>query len=416
MAFSQAISGLNAASSNLDVIGNNIANSATNGFKSSTATFADMMAGTGAGLGVKLAGIQQNFGDGIISSTGRASDLAISGNGFFRMENTNGEVFYSRNGQFNKDKEGYLVNSQGMRVTGYPAVEVNGEMVVQQGGAPSALKIPTGVMNAKATDKAGMSVNLNSKEKAIDLNTTPFKPTDDSSYTFSAPMSSYDSLGNKHELQVYFAKREQTGTGTSVATEWDVYVVDPTQPQPNAYTKDINLKFNNQGKIVTGSATSKDITVKGASGAADSTINLDFAGSVQQSMNASNLNNYSQNGYETGQFNSMSFEKDGTIVALYSNSQKQKVGQVVLASFASPEGLESKGDNVWAETGQSGNPIAGIAGTGMLGKLTAGAVEASNVDMGKELVAMIVAQRNYQSNAQTIKTQDQILQTLVSMR
>lgn len=414
MAFSQAVSGLNAAASNLDVIGNNIANSATNGFKGSTASFADMMAGSGAGLGVKLAGIQQNFNDGIVTATGRSTDLAISGNGFFRLENESGDVFYSRNGQFAKDKDGFLVNAQGLRVTGYPAREENGQMVVQNGAAPGAIKVPSDMMNPRATDSVNMSVNLDSNSPAINATQTPFSADNPDSFSFSAPMTTYDSLGNKHELQAYFVKRPLTAGSTE--TQWDVYTVDPDQPTTAAAAPLMNLKFNQQGQLSATSATTANFNLVGSKGAATTSVKLDLSGSVQQSMNKSNLNKYNQSGYAAGTFNSFSVETDGTIVAVYSNSQKQKLGQVVLANFASPEGLEPSGDNVWKETGKSGLPIVSTAGTGSLGSLTSGALEASNVDMGKELVSMIVAQRNYQSNAQTIKTQDQILQTLVSLR
>ncbi len=414
MAFSQAVSGLNAAASNLDVIGNNIANSATNGFKGSTASFADMMAGSGAGLGVKLAGIQQNFNDGIVTATGRSTDLAISGNGFFRLENENGDVFYSRNGQFSKDKEGFLVNAQGLRVTGYPAREENGQMMVQNGAMPGAIKVPSDMMNPRATDSVDMSVNLDSNSPAINGTTTPFSVGNPGSFSFSTSMTTYDSLGNKHELQAYFVKRPLTTNSTE--TQWDVYAVDPDNATTTSAAPLMNLKFNQQGQLSPTSTTSASFNLVGGNGSATTSIKLDLTGSVQQSINKSNLNKYNQSGYPAGTFNSFSVEKDGTIVAVYSNSQKQKLGQVVLANFASPEGLEPSGDNVWKETGESGLPIVSTAGTGSLGSLTSGALEASNVDMGKELVSMIVAQRNYQSNAQTIKTQDQILQTLVSLR
>lgn len=411
MAFFQAISGLNAASSHLDVIGNNIANSGTFGFKSGSATFADMMAGSGAGLGVKLAGIGQNFNDGIVTGTGKPTDLAISGNGFFRMEHSNGNVFYSRNGQLTKDTAGYLTNVQGLRLSGYPATEINGVMTLQKGAAPTAIKIPAEMMNAKATDKIALSVNLNSSETAIDNSAIPFSTANTDSYNYSTPMTTYDSLGNKRDLQAYFARRP--ATAASSETKWNVYVVDPAS---SAAPTASELYFNQQGRLVSGKPSSMDFTLEGNNGSATNQININFANTVQQRVNASNVNSCTPNGYLAGQFNSFAIEPDGSIVAKYSNSEKQILGQVVLANFANPNGLESKGENVWSETGVSGGPLIGSAGTGSLGSLTSSALEASNVDMGKELVTMIVAQRNYQSNAQTIKTQDQMLQTLVSLR
>lgn len=422
MAFSQAISGLNAASSHLDVIGNNIANSATFGFKSASASFADVYAGSGIGLGVKLAGIQQNFNDGSITKTNRATDLAISGGGFFRLQDSNGDIFYSRNGQFGKDAKGQLVTPQGMVVTGYPVAMLNGVPTIQKGALPSPITVPTDMMNARATDDIRMTANLDSSKPVIGATgATAFNPNDSSSY--SSSVTAYDSLGNERPLNVYFAKRgANAGAAAPIATtdiQWDVYVVDPTQAAPA--NPSISLYFNQSGQLNPGTAVNPlaanfGFNLAAHNGGAASTINFNLAESRQQRVDQSSISRLEQNGYQAGQFTSFSFEEDGSIRAAYSNGKQQLVGQVVLANFANPGGLVAKGNNVWSETGDSGTPIIGTAGTGILGKLTANALEASNVDMGQELVTMILAQRNYQSNAQTIKTQDQMLQTLVNLR
>ncbi|PHM61091.1 flagellar hook protein FlgE [Xenorhabdus ishibashii] len=398
MSFSQAVSGLNAAASNLDVIGNNIANSATYGFKSSSASFADVFSGSEVGLGVKVSGMVQNFKDGSTTTTNRQLDMAITQGGFFRMEDSNGNIFYSRNGQFNLDSDRNLLNMQGMKLTGYPAV--NG--VIQQGGAVGPISIPTAMMDAKATDKISLSVNLNSTEKAI---TKKLKPDEKDTFNFSTPMQIFDSLGSQHDLNIFFVKTENN--------KWKVHAQDTSVTDSEA--KELgDLSFTTSGQMT--AIDPFTFIMPARNGYAEAKITIDLNGSKQQSLAQSSSNNPKQNGYAAGYFTKYRVDNDGKIYGTYSNDQNQVLGQVVLANFANPEGLAAQGDNIWAESGASGSPVVGLAGSGNFGKLISGALEASNVDMSQELVNMIVAQRNYQSNAQTIKTQDQILQTLVSMR
>lgn len=408
MSFSQAVSGLNAAAANLDTIGNNISNSATYGFKGANVSFADVFAGSGAGLGVKVAGISQNFKDGSITTTNRPTDVAISGGGFFRIEDQNGGVFYSRNGEFGKNKDGFLTNMQGMRVTGYPVQVVDGKNVVQKGATPTPIVIPTDMMNASATDKINMAVNLNSGEEKPAK--APFDSKDGDTYNFSTNVTTYDSLGNEHNLNLFFVKTNDN--------EWKVYGQDTSTKTaggaPTPHQDLGTLKYTNAGVLE--SYTKTDMDIASLNGSAASKIELDFTGSTQQKVSESSVSKLAQNGYQAGEFTNFRIEQDGSIMATYSNQQSQVVGQIALANFANAGGLSSQGDNMWSETNGSGSPIVGVAGSGVFGKLTNNALEASNVDMSQELVNMIVAQRNYQSNAQTIKTQDQILQTLVSLR
>ncbi|WP_337226065.1 flagellar hook protein FlgE [Proteus terrae] len=450
MSFSQAVSGLNAAAANLDTIGNNISNSATYGFKGANVSFADVFAGSGAGLGVKVAGISQNFKDGSITTTNRPTDVAISGGGFFRIEDQNGGVFYSRNGEFGKDKNGFLTNMQGMRVTGYPVQNVDGKNVVQKGATPTPIVIPTDMMNASATDKIDMAVNLNSGEEKIDTLMHPFDPTDNDSYSFSTNVTTYDSLGNEHNVNLFFVKTDdnkwqvhaQDSTthakpidlGTIAYTDSGVLkdftpsvVLDTTKFKPldDGTGKPVldakgNPVIDPASKVplldADGNTTQNKLVLESYKGSAAGTIELSFTGSTQQKVSESSVSKLAQNGYQAGEFTNFRIEQDGSIMATYSNQQSQVVGQIALANFANAGGLSSQGDNMWSETNGSGSPIVGVAGSGVFGKLTNNALEASNVDMSQELVNMIVAQRNYQSNAQTIKTQDQILQTLVSLR
>lgn len=402
MAFSQAVSGLNAAATNLDVIGNNIANSATYGFKSGTASFADMFAGSKVGLGVKVAGITQDFTDGTTTNTGRGLDVAISQNGFFRMVDENGSVFYSRNGQFKLDENRNLVNMQGLQLTGYPVAGTPPS--VQTGANPQAISIPNTLMAAKSTTTASQQINLNSTDTVPTV--TPFDPTNSDSYNKKGTVTVFDSQGNAHNMNLFYVK-------DTAANSWKVYSQDGSVAgsTPALAT---TLTFNASGVLTAGGQV--NVTTATMPGATPATFALSFANSMQQNTGANNIVATNQNGYKPGDLVSYQINDDGTVVGNYSNEQTQVLGQIVLANFANNEGLKSEGDNVWSSTQSSGVALLGTAGSGNFGTLTNGALEASNVDLSKELVNMIVAQRNYQSNAQTIKTQDQILNTLVNLR
>ncbi|MCZ8957528.1 flagellar hook protein FlgE [Escherichia albertii] len=401
MAFSQAVSGLNAAATNLDVIGNNIANSATYGFKSGTASFADIFAGSKVGLGVKVAGITQDFTDGTTTNTGRGLDVAISQNGFFRLVDSNGSVFYSRNGQFKLDENRNLVNMQGLQLTGYPATGT--PPTIQQGANPTNISIPNTLMAAKNTTTASMQINLNSSDPLPTVKT--FDVTNADSYNKKGSVTVFDSQGNAHDMSIYFVK-----TGDN---NWDVYTQDSSDTASKADLA-TTLEFNANGVLVKGEIA--NIKTGAINGADPAIFSLSFFNSMQQNTGANNIVATTQNGYKPGDLVSYQINDDGTVVGNYSNEQTQLLGQIVLANFANNEGLASEGDNVWSATQSSGVALLGTAGTGNFGALTNGALEASNVDLSKELVNMIVAQRNYQSNAQTIKTQDQILNTLVNLR
>ncbi|HFL5521956.1 TPA: flagellar hook protein FlgE [Salmonella bongori] len=425
MSFSQAVSGLNAAATNLDVIGNNIANSATYGFKSGTASFADMFAGSKVGLGVKVAGITQDFTDGTTTNTGRGLDVAISQNGFFRLVDSNGSVFYSRNGQFKLDENRNLVNMQGMQLTGYPATGT--PPTIQQGANPAPITIPNTLMAAKSTTTASMQVNLNSTDAKPAKN--PFDPSDANTYNKKGSITVYDSQGNAHDMSIYYVKND--------SNKWDVWTLDSSVAGATA-NKAAQMHFTENGTLneiynyrltstppasptwdlATTPNPEKEIQIITGeiNGATPADFSLSFLHSMQQNTGSNNIVATNQNGYKPGDLVSYQINNDGTVVGNYSNEQEQVLGQIVLANFANNEGLASQGDNVWAATQASGVALLGTAGSGNFGKLTNGALEASNVDLSKELVNMIVAQRNYQSNAQTIKTQDQILNTLVNLR
>ena len=406
MGFGQGLSGLNAAAQNLDVIGNNIANSGTVGFKSGSATFADVYANSRVGLGVQVTGVNQRFTVGNVSTSGNMFDMAIDGEkGFFRLTDASGAVFYSRNGQFIADKDNYIVNAQGQRLTGYPPGAV--------GMDPQPLMVPRGNIAPQATDRMTTVANLDANADVIDPTATPFDSTDPATYTHSLPMSVFDSLGNAHQLTQYFVKI--AGVGTS--SQWQVhYQLDgesldtPTNGGPQA------LSFSQAGSLTTAPNVTLEFNQPGGteSPAEPLVINLNYGGTT--SFGGDFSASFTQTGYATGEYAGIAIANDGTLMANYTNGQTRPVGVVTLASFNNPQGLQPSGGNAWTESPSSGQAILGQPGSNGLATLKGQAIEESNVDMSQELVNMIIAQRTYQANAQTIKTQDQILQTLITMR
>lgn len=414
MSFQQGLSGLNAASKQLEVIGNNVSNATTVGFKQARAEFADMYAssltGGGAsqiGIGTKVANIAQQYTQGNITSTSNPLDIAINGGGFFCMS-TNGAITYSRNGQFQMDKLGYIVDSSNKRLTGYAANAAG----ILSTGVPTELNISTSDSSPTATNKVTALVNLDSRETS--LVSTAFNSSDPTTYNSSTASTIFDSLGNSHTLQSFFVKTPVTGA-------WDVYnsvdgatIVATSVGALTATPRTATITFGSTGITPTISPTSPVITFAPLA-AAPMTIAADYSGSTQFGANFS-INSLSQNGYTSGRLSSFNTAADGTITGRYSNGQSKTLGQVILANFVNPNGLQSLGGNAWSQTALSGDPQVGTPNTATLGVLQSSAQEDSNVDLTAELVNMITAQRIYQANAQTIKTQDQVLQTLVSLR
>ncbi len=405
MGFSQGLSGLSAASQALDVVGNNIANSQTVGFKSGSIAFADVFAGSQIGMGVQVSGVNQNFSDGVLGQGNSSLDMGITGNGFFRLVNEAGKVFYSRNGQFESDQNGFIINNQGMYLTGYQATGT--PPAIQAGAAIGPIQVPSGQMPAKASDGGTMKGNLDSGSDVIDP-ANVFDPKDSKSYNSVTQVDAYDSLGNKHTINVYFVK--------TADNKWTAYSSDTTSPSPDAtnpkYQK-LDIAFDPSGQLITNPAK---LNVQGASynGGAALNFDLNMAGMTQQASDTA-MDSPSTTGYAPGMMNGYVVGDGGEIIASYSNGQKQLLGQVVLSSFTNPGGLASEGNNCWSETPTSGQPVSGISGSGNLGTLYGNRLEASNVDLSKEMVNMIVYQRNYQSNSQTIKTQSELLQILSNM-
>lgn len=423
MGFQQGLSGLNAAAKNLDVIGNNVANSGTVGFKQSFAQFSDMYAaslsGSGAlqiGIGTKVANVVQQFTQGNVTNTTNPMDTAISGPGFFRMVDAGGAITYSRNGQFQLDKNGFLVNNQGNQVTGY--MPVNGVIVQAQ---LQPLQFSTADLTPVMSSNLTVGLNLDSRT-ALPVNPA-FNPADPASYNSSTSLSVYDSLGGSHVATLYFQRQSNGAVPPAATNNWNAYLtvdgaaVAGATAVPPA-TELAQLQFNALGKLVApvgGLVTSATLFPASVTVDPAQVLNFDFGQSTQYGGNFG-VNSLSQDGYASGRLSGFTTSTDGVILGRYTNGQSRPLGQIVLANFTSPQGLQPLGNNAWAETAASGQPLPGIPGSSSLGLLQSSAVEDSNVDLTAELVSMITAQRVYQANAQTIKAQDTILQTIVNLR
>lgn len=565
MSFQQGLSGLNAAAKQLDAIGNNVANASTVGFKQSQAQFADLYAvslagggGVQVGSGVKLAGVVQQFTQGNITNTNNAMDTAISGQGFYVMTDANGATRYTRNGQFQVDKNGFIVNNQGHQVNGFQAVA--GVLTATQG----PLQINAADLVPKQSSQVDIGANLDSRATVPQVAT--FDPVVPTSYNNSTSLTVYDSLGVSHVATLYFQRQAipdttasadvavgattatlasvagmavgntitlpgaggaatasstsplavaagattvtpasvagmsvgdtitiagagNVGTITGIAggvvtfapattagptalnavvttystatdltttisaingnvvtfspattspvpsgatvasnagsADWNVYLAVDGAQVPLAGSALAVLNFDTTGTLTT--ATPAGVSTAGPGGTviSDATFTPLGANPLPLTFDFNNISQYggnfgvsslTQDGYASGRLNGFSTSSDGTILGRYSNGQSQALGQILLANFTNPQGLTPVGDNEWVESAASGAALVGVPGSSSLGLLQSSAVEESNVDLTAELVSMITAQRVYQANAQTIKAQDQVLQTLVNLR
>jgi flagellar hook protein FlgE len=406
MSFQQGLSGLNIAAKNLDAIGNNIANASTVGYKSARAEFADVFAaslagggGTQVGIGAKVAAVRQQFTQGNIGTTSNPLDVAINGAGFFRLS-TNGTISYSRNGQFSLDRDGYLVANNGARVTGYPA-DVNGQIVAS---TPIDLQLSLANIAPRATTTASLAMNLDSRAA---VPTAAFNIANPSSYTSSTAMTVYDSQGNSHTMTTYYVK--------TASNTWDVYgAADGAVLNGGAALG--SLAFSAGGTLAADVTMNASIPLTNGA-VTPLAIPLTFpAGDMSQFGVDFAVNQLQQDGFTTGTLAGFAIGNDGTILGRYTNGQSRAQGQLVLANFINAQGLVALGNNQWAESADSGQALVAAPGAGTLGVLQSGALEEANVDLTQELVNMITAQRVYQANAQTIRTQDQIQQTLVNLR
>ena len=402
MPFRVAISGLRAAQIDLNVIGNNVANANTTGFKQSRAEFADVYAASSSGIsgqspggGVNLNRLAQQFSQGSISFTDNGLDLAISGQGFFLLDD-NGTQVFSRAGAFGLDQNGFVVNAQGHRLITFSA-DAAGNIT----GATNPLQLQNANIPPQATDTMTLSINLD----AADLPpVTAFNATDPLSFNDSTSTSIYDSLGNSHLATTYYRK--------TAANNWETYLYVDGADVGGPDT----LAFSTAGALVTpvgGSITSPAFTPAG--GGAAMTVTADYAGTTQFGA-PFGVFALTQNGFTTGQLAGLDIDNQGIIFARFTNGQSQVQGQLALADFANQQGLQPVGDNNWTETFSSGPALQGAPGSASLGLIQAGALEESNTDLSAELVKMIIAQRNFQANAEVISTADAVTQSVINIR
>lgn len=428
MAFQQGLSGLNAAAKALDVTSNNIANASTIGFKGANAHFGDIFAASlgisGAskvGIGANVATVAQQFTQGNIKTTSNPLDVAINGTGFFQIQQGQEKV-YSRNGQFHVDDENYIVNDAGGKLLVYKKNETSGDF----GDYPESITIPDNKDSIKQeTAKADVGINLDSTAlnkswdtiTVSDVNTAPIA-ADVDTYNYSRALTIYDAKGAPHSLTMYFVKGVDAG-------KWDVHFqVDGTSEANVNEGTPITLEFDAYGKQLSPSSDADlpVLTIKLGQVATelgdanntnlpDLTFPIDF--NMTEYGDSFVDGTITQDGYGLGYFSSVSIGPDGVVQANYNNGQARDLGKVALFSFKNPNGLVAIGNNAWRETVASGERLR--VGDGNF-VLQSGALEESNVDLTAELVDMIVQQRNYQANAQSIKTQDALLQTMVNLR
>jgi flagellar hook protein FlgE len=393
MSFNIALSGIQAINEQLEAVSNNIANSSTYGFKSSRANFSAMYAGDQAN-GVSVGSLTQNIGtNGSVESTGRSLDAAIEGRGFFMSRDAQGTMSYSRVGIFAADNAGNLVDAAGRKVQGYGPT-VNGNL-----GTIGDIKIPTGQIAAKASTAVNFVGNL-SADWVKPTNTT-FDSTKPDSYNMVKQSVLYDSLGTQHTVSQYFVK---TGSNT-VAVH---YGFDGASPAAAAVK---TLSFDALGQLPAAS-NSGALTLTPTNGAAPIAFSIDYSGTTQFAGEATSTTNRTD-GYASGTYVGVELAADGSVVARYSNEQKQTVGTIALATFGNEGALTATSDTSWQANAASGLALLGTPGAGLAGKLNTGSLEGSNVDITSELVGLMTSQRNYQANSKVITTENQMMQTLM---
>lgn len=454
------VSGLQNHQTRMDVIGNNISNVNTTGFKRGRVNFQDMISqqvGGAAkpteevggvnpkdvGLGMTIATIEQVFSQGNLQTTGVSTDVAIQGNGFFILKDGD-ESFYTRNGQFGLDSNGTLVNpANGQRVQGWMARDLNGEQIVQTAATPTDLVVPVGSKDpAKATENVLFACNLNKNTPEI---LEGASESDIAKGTWGTEQKIYDSFGNEHLLSVSFTKVPGVANSWQATVNVDADNADFTQTRIGLGTTDgvqntFIVNFDNYGQLASVEDSSGNIsnqegeivlqtsfTVPEANADENGNpyrqtfnINLGTIGSMKntitQSASKSTTKAYSQDGYTLGYLDNFKIDSSGTITGVYSNGTNRVIGQLALATFANDRGLEKAGNNTYVETNNSGQANIGESGIAGKGSLLAGALEMSNVDLSEQMTDMIVTQRGFQSNAKTIQTADTLLETVLSLK
>jgi flagellar hook protein FlgE len=436
MSFQTGLSGLNASARNLDVIGHNIANANTTGMKASRTEFAEVYAsslgatgGANAGIGVQVAAVSQLFTQGNLKVTGNQLDLAVNGSGFFVVgdrTNANSDLMYTRNGEFKLDNQGFIITNNGLSLRGTP-LDAAGNVA---GSPGQPIQFPTtGGIPARATGTSpnlaeqGINISANLDARADVVGLFPADPANPAltpaqlENAGRTSLSVFDATGNRMALNLYFLKTGSTVVSGQTQNTWQV--VGEANGQLGAMGE---LVFDGAGRIIPGVSAFSTFTLpattnpSGPSAALALRINDQSFNGLNQFASSFGVFDIRQDGYADGQLTSIDIGENGTILSRYSNGVSVPSFRIDLANFRNLQGLEPTNGGFWRETVASGQPVRGAPQTGGLGLIRQSALEESNVDLTQELVNMIVAQRAYQANAQTIKTQDQIQQTLVNLR
>ena len=402
MSFNIALTGLNAANEDLSVTSNNLANVATVGFKGSRTEFADLFASTqqgaiATGNGVAVSEIAQQFSQGNIETTGNTLDMAVSGDGFF-VVSKNGALNYTRDGEFQLNSSGEVVNSQGLALQAYPPLANGG---FNTGGLAN-ISLNTNLSQPQATSTAQITANLSAS--AAPPADAPFSATDPNSYNNTTSLTVYDSLGAAHTASLYFIN--------TAPNAWQVQLtVDGTAvgaPQTLDYSQTGALTTPANGQVTFPAYTP-------ATGAQAMNMTFDFSNTTQYGGNFG-VTAVQQNGFTTGQLTGINVDQTGVVQAQFTNGRSVDLGQIALANFANPQGLAQLGDATWSATNNSGAAVNGVAGNSGFGSIQSGSLEESNVDTTAALVQMITAQRDFQANAQMIQTEDQVTQSIINIR
>ena len=454
------VSGMQNHQTRLDVIGNNVSNVNTTGFKRGRVNFQDMISQqlTGAakpteevggvnpkevGLGMTVASIDTIFTQGNLQSTGVSTDIAIQGNGFFVLKNGQ-ETFYTRAGTFGVDSEGTLVNpANGLRVQGWMAQEVNGEMVINTAGSTEDLIIPIGQKDAaKATTNVDFACNLNKNTLMLEENASD---SDILKATWGTETKVYDSFGNEHMLSVSFTRVPGTNNQWQATVNVDAENAAETMTRVGLGTTDgventFVVTFDNFGRLQSVTDSAGNVTndngqvsimasfnVPGGNPDAEGNplrqtmnINLGTIGSIENTITqfaeSSSTKAFYQDGYTMGYLDNFKIDASGIITGVYSNGTTRAIGQIAMASFTNQNGLEKAGDNTYVASNNSGLANIGTSGVAGKGSLLAGALEMSNVDLTEQMTDMIVTQRGFQANSKTIQTADTLLDTVLSLK
>ncbi|MGH8211217.1 MAG: flagellar hook protein FlgE [Steroidobacteraceae bacterium] len=404
MSFNIALTGLNAATQDLAVTSNNLANSATVGFKDARAEFGDIYAATQTGVsstavgnGVRVQEVAQQFSQGNVETTGNSLDLAINGNGFFTVSN-NGSLAYTRDGEFQLNNAGQVVTAAGAHLQVYAPLANGGFNT----GGLSDLTLTTNVSAPQATSTASLTANLPANATAPA--TAPFNPADPTSYNNTTSLTVYDSLGAAHTASLYFVK-------TATANDWTVQ----TYVDGNAVGTPQALSYSTSGALTTpanGQVALPPYTP--ATGAAAMSMTFNY-NQMQQTGSAFGVTAVQQNGFTTGTLTGINIDQTGVVQASFTNGRSVDLGQVAMANFANSQGLQQLGNASWSATTASGSVVQGVAGGSGFGNIQSGSLEQSNVNTTEALVNMITAQRNFQANAQMIQTDNQISQTIINI-